>query len=201
MSNIPTRLLRTTLQGRMQPAAPSGCIHAETLGAWCDGTLSARERVAAESHASGCARCQALLAAMARTMPPAPPTRWWRPSTMAWVAPLAVAAAAVVLWIYVPRPRFESFAPPRVEGPAPAAVASAPTDRAPAPTAALPTVPADRLAKSKPAEQRNSPPPPPEAFAPQRAAKAEEPRSAAATGARPPAERQDQANTAMQRDA
>ena len=198
MSDIPTRLLRTTLQGRMEPAAPSGCIDTETLGAWSDGTLSARDRAAAESHASRCARCQALLAAMARTMPPAPPTRWWRPSTLAWVAPLAAAAAAVALWIDVPRPWFESFAPPRVEGPA-AAVASAPADRAPASTAARPTISADRLTESKTAELRNSPSPPPPAFERQRAVKAEEPRAAAA--AAPPAVRPDQADTVLERDA
>jgi hypothetical protein len=43
------------------------CLDAETLAAWMDGELPKPVRHAAERHAAGCARCQALLASMART--------------------------------------------------------------------------------------------------------------------------------------
>src|SRR5438045_2680494 len=49
MSDVPRRLLRETLRRRMSPAPVSGCIDTETLAAWSDGALSARERQAAAS--------------------------------------------------------------------------------------------------------------------------------------------------------
>jgi hypothetical protein len=53
------------------PAPPSGgCLDAESLAAWSEGTLDAPEREALEAHASQCDRCQALLAAMIRIEPP-----------------------------------------------------------------------------------------------------------------------------------
>jgi len=111
MNDVPTRVLRETLAARIAPAPTSGCIDADTLAAWSDGALGARERAAAESHASSCARCQALLAAMARTAPPAPARRWWHAPTLKWLAPLAAAATAVVVWITVPRARPERTVP------------------------------------------------------------------------------------------
>src|SRR5262245_66244035 len=102
MSDVPTRMLRDAL--RTAPAS-SVCIDADMLAAWSDGTLGRREREAVVSHASSCARCQALLAAMARTMPPGPPAaerRWWQQRALGWLVPLAAAAAAVVLWINTP---------------------------------------------------------------------------------------------------
>src|SRR5262249_54371521 len=101
MSEIPPRLLRETLRGSTAPAQ-SGCLDADTLAPWSDGTLRARERASVEAHAASCARCQALLAAMARTAPPTAPARSWRMSTVAWLAPLAAAAAVVLVWINVP---------------------------------------------------------------------------------------------------
>src|SRR5258708_26298161 len=74
MSDVPTRLLRETLRTPLTPASTPGCMDTETLAAWSDDALSAREREAVESHAAVCARCQALLAAMART------TTHWRHS-------------------------------------------------------------------------------------------------------------------------
>src|SRR5262245_9232804 len=102
MSELPTRLLQETLRAGLTPGSSSGCIDAETLAAWSDGTLSTRDRDAAESHAAGCARCQALLAAMVRSTPAAPSRTWWRPSVFGWLAPLAAAAVAIVVWINVP---------------------------------------------------------------------------------------------------
>src|SRR5262249_58698991 len=48
------------------------CLDADTLAAWADGALDAGALAAAEAHAADCARCQAMLAAMARTAPLAP---------------------------------------------------------------------------------------------------------------------------------
>ena len=107
MSDVPGRLLREALRGRTPTPPAPDCLDAATLAAWADGALSARERAAAERHASSCARCQALVAAMARTAPPLART-WRHASAIKWIAPLAVAAAAAVVWVVVaprqPRP-------------------------------------------------------------------------------------------------
>ena len=171
MSDVPTRLLRETLRARMTPASSSGCIDTETLAAWSDGTLRARDRAAAESHASSCPRCQALLAAMARTAPPAPARGWWHASTIGWLVPVAVAAAAVLLWINVPAKR----TPPSVAAQQPASpVVTAP-----------PVASADRRDESKDRER-----------VPQQPAKVEEARPRAATGATRASARAEQANAA-----
>lgn len=81
-----------------------GCLDADTLAAWADHALSARELAAAEAHAADCARCQAMLAAMAKTAPAAPAAAaapWWLPS-LRWLVPLTAAAAAVLIWTIVP---------------------------------------------------------------------------------------------------
>jgi len=54
------------LRGRVEAGPPAGpCLDAEMVAAWFDGTLTPARQREAESHASTCARCQALLAAMA----------------------------------------------------------------------------------------------------------------------------------------
>ena len=97
------KLLRDALRARADgpPAAP--CLDALTIAAMADGTLPARERSNAEAHAADCARCQAVLAALARTMPPAVALVWWRRPAFVWLAPLTAAAAALVVWTAVPR--------------------------------------------------------------------------------------------------
>jgi hypothetical protein len=102
MNDVPRGLLRETLRGRMTPDPAAGCLDGEALAAWSEGTLDGRARDAVERHAADCARCQALLAAMARTEPQPSPSRWWRPSTFGWLAPLAAAAAAILIWINLP---------------------------------------------------------------------------------------------------
>src|SRR5438874_350858 len=102
MSDVPARLLREALRKHAAPAPSPACLDADTLGAWSDGTLRARDRAAAESHAAGCARCQAMLAAMTRIAPPPARTRWRGP-TYKWLVPLGAAAAAVGVWVAVPR--------------------------------------------------------------------------------------------------
>jgi len=101
MNDVPRGVLRETLRGRMTPDPSAGCLDGEVLAAWSEGTLDAGERDALERHAADCARCQALLAAMARIEPHSP-SRWWRPSTFGWLAPLAAAAAAILIWISLP---------------------------------------------------------------------------------------------------
>jgi hypothetical protein len=80
----------------------SACLDAETLAAWAEGLLNGGERTAAEAHAAGCARCQAMLAVMVKTMPGPPPTqasplRKW----LMMLSPALAAGAAVALWFAV----------------------------------------------------------------------------------------------------
>ena len=104
MNDVPPRLLRETL--RDQPAPSSGCLDAETAAAWFDGALSRPERAIAESHASTCVRCQAMLAAIAKTAAPSVTRRWWQTAIFRWLMPVvATSAAAVVLWLKTPEPR------------------------------------------------------------------------------------------------
>ena len=103
MSDVPIHLLRDALQSRV-PAAPSQeCLDAETVAAWADDALGRDERQAAEAHAADCARCQAVLAAMAATMPQATRRSWWRLPAMRWLVPLTVATAGLLVWVNVPR--------------------------------------------------------------------------------------------------
>src|SRR5438034_66013 len=79
------------------------CLDIDTLAGWMDDALGEEERAAAESHAADCGRCQALLAALAKTTPVAPESRaWWRRPAFAWSVPLTAAATALVIWIATP---------------------------------------------------------------------------------------------------
>ena len=85
-------------------------LDAETLAAWTDGGLSGDELRMVQTHVADCARCQALVGAMARTeagveadlqvraVSQRAPRRW-----LAWVVPLTAAATAVLIWAIVPR--------------------------------------------------------------------------------------------------
>lgn len=84
---------------------PDSCLDAETLAAWVDGGLRGDEFRMAQTHVADCARCQALVGAMARTEAAVPqlepqrtPRRW-----LAWAVPLTAAATALVIWTIVPR--------------------------------------------------------------------------------------------------
>ncbi len=81
------------------------CLDPETLAAWMDGELRGAARVAAERHAAGCNRCQALLATMARTTPEIEAAPWRKVSAK-WLVPIAFAATALVMWVSVERTRF-----------------------------------------------------------------------------------------------
>lgn len=102
------RLLRQSLKAPQRGVTDS-CLDAETIAAWADGGLFGAALEIAQSHVADCARCQALAGAMARThavvREPEPAPRRW----LAWLVPLTAVAAAVALWIAVPR---DSGAPP-----------------------------------------------------------------------------------------
>jgi hypothetical protein len=80
------------------------CLDVETLAAWADGRLKSTELAAAELHASGCSRCQSLVAAMARSAPMPQTVRraWTAGRLVRWVVPVAAAATAVAIWVAVP---------------------------------------------------------------------------------------------------
>jgi hypothetical protein len=96
------RLLRQSLK-TPPTGATDGCLDAETLAAWADGGLSGEALEMAQLHAADCARCQAMVAgvvhAAASAPAPAPALRRW----LAWLVPLTAAAAAVAIWVAVPR--------------------------------------------------------------------------------------------------
>lgn len=97
------RLMAGALSARAGEAPDGACLDAETLAAWSDEALEARERARVEAHAADCPRCQALLAAMVRTAPPVAEARsWWRIPALGWLVPLTVAATALVIWVAVP---------------------------------------------------------------------------------------------------
>ncbi len=88
------------------------CVDAESLAAWMEGGLSDDARAAVEKHAAGCARCQALLASMARTAPDVEVRPWWRSVTAKWLVPVAAIATALVVWISVGREPLPSMTQP-----------------------------------------------------------------------------------------
>jgi hypothetical protein len=113
------RLLRRALQPEPGAAATPQCVDPETLAAWADGSLSAEALARAEHHAAGCARCQAMLAAMARTVPEITIPPRWQVLTARWLVPFAAAAIVLAVWVSVDRQRPE----PAVVRSGPAAVA------------------------------------------------------------------------------
>ena len=102
MNEVPVRLLRETLQARVPVGPLQECLDAETVAAWADNALGRDERRAAEAHAADCVRCQALVAAMVKTAPPAAARSWWRTPVMGWLVPLTAAGAALLVWMTVP---------------------------------------------------------------------------------------------------
>jgi hypothetical protein len=95
-------LLRRVSHADEDAAHRGACLDPETLAAWADGTLTGAEREAAETHAADCARCLAMVAAMATTAPP-PSEAAERPawSLIRWLVPLTTAAVAVTAWLVV----------------------------------------------------------------------------------------------------
>jgi uncharacterized protein (UPF0333 family) len=106
-------ILRRAMRSRPGPATPE-CADAESLAAYSDRSLSARERERLETHFADCARCQVLLADIARADESARLARsagevpWYRRWRIA--IPVLAAAAAVLVFISIRRPA--SVAPP-----------------------------------------------------------------------------------------
>ena len=99
-------LLKRSRRVDADPPATGECLDAETMAAWLDGGLDEPARMAAVSHAADCARCQAMLGAIAHAAPvAAAPLPWWRRQWSSWLVPLTAAAAAVTLWMVVPGQR------------------------------------------------------------------------------------------------
>ena len=129
----------------------------QPVAAWMDGALASTALAAAESHAAGCARCQAVLSAMARTEPPVARRSWWPASlTIRWLVPAAAAATAAALWI--------SVAPMgnREGGPVPTAEADRFASRA-EPPVAPPAASAEVFARKAPSAADEAPKAPPAA--------------------------------------
>ena len=96
------RWLGTMLRGSVAPRTEE-CLDAETLAAWADGGLDAKASAAMELHASNCAHCTAVLAAMERTAPSASAAHVWNSARVVrWLVPMTAAATAIAIWIVVP---------------------------------------------------------------------------------------------------
>ena len=140
---------------RQEPAKASEvCLDADTIASWAAGSLTGKERAAAELHASTCSRCMAILAATERSAPPAtgiPKQPWILVTPMRWLVPLTAAATAVAIWIAVPdrpvtapaiggtdSPQMTSAAPERSPDVPPAAEPKPAESYAPVPPAGEP---------------------------------------------------------------
>jgi hypothetical protein len=135
------------------------CVDAETLAAWADGRLAAKEAAAVELHASHCSRCIAMLAAIERTIPPepGPEDRSWAIAPLwRWIVPLTAAATAVAIWVVVPER-------PVTQAPATAPQEAARRQQEGAPSSAPPP---PSVAPAQPTPPRVAPEPPPPGAAP-----------------------------------
>lgn len=96
--------LRQAIEAPPMAETTASCLDAETLAAMIDGGLADAALAAAHAHVADCARCQQLVAALAKiespvhSMPAASPSRRW----LMWAAPLAAAAAVAGVWVAIP---------------------------------------------------------------------------------------------------
>jgi len=106
-------ILRRAMRSQPGPATAE-CADAESLAAYSDRSLSARERERLETHFADCARCQMLLADIARADESARIAKsagavpWYRRWRLA--IPALAAAAAILVFISIQRPA--NVAPP-----------------------------------------------------------------------------------------
>jgi hypothetical protein len=102
LDRILRRFAGTDAPSMAEPSASGDCLDAETVAAMVDGGLLPHEQSMAVAHASTCPRCQALLAALIRTMPePVQHRPWWRMPALQWLTPLAATGVAVAVWVAV----------------------------------------------------------------------------------------------------
>lgn len=151
---------------------PGDCPDAEVLGLYAERALDDdAERVAVDAHVTGCARCQAIVAAYVQSLPsvvgsagvaPAVVTGWF--SGWRWLVPLASAAAVGVVAVWIGRSPSDEAAERTATRPAvkeydssvSAQVVPAPQDAVP-PAAALPGT--TGLARQEAAGARRATPP------------------------------------------
>ena len=138
-------ILRRAMRSQPGPATAE-CADAESLAAYSDRSLPTRERERLETHFADCARCQLLLADIARADESARVAKsagavpWYRRWRLA--IPALAAAAAILVFISIQRPA--NVAPPndqivamaQHEAPAENLAAKQPPLPAPAPAAA-----------------------------------------------------------------
>jgi hypothetical protein len=128
-------------------------LDAERLAAFMEGSLSRRERLAVEAHASECAECLQLLAAMTRTEP-IPADQAWRPFVpLRWAVPLVAAATAIALWVNVER-GVRAPQAPLEERPASEVARSEPATPPAAAPATRPPAPPPTVLQQAPDEKR-----------------------------------------------
>jgi hypothetical protein len=99
------RAIERLLRQPLSDSDPTGsCLGAEAVAAWVEGGLSDREIELAETHASSCERCRALIAAVLQMPPVAPASQpWWqRGWGLGWLVPATAGALAVLIWIALP---------------------------------------------------------------------------------------------------
>jgi hypothetical protein len=119
------RLLEHALRGSAEPETPNACLDAETVAAFSDGSLSARDRQAAEAHAATCDRCLLLLATLDSVRPAPEAGSWWaRWRTARWLVPLTAAATAIAIWVAVQDAPRDQLATAVVTAPPPPPVPS-----------------------------------------------------------------------------
>ena len=96
-------------------ARGEACPDADLIAAFVSGELQAPEAARIEQHASSCARCTQVLAALASIEPSfaAPPLRRASPwAQWRWLVPVATAATVVGVWIAVTGPGVQQPEPP-----------------------------------------------------------------------------------------
>lgn len=152
------------------------CPDPEELAVYIERRLPPEERQRVEAHLASCLSCQAEVALIMRSAPPADarPSRasaaWWRARWLAWAAPAAAAATlALAVWVgsrSAPSPPATDLGPQAradLTSEAGPPAAAAPTPEQPAATSAGPTprVPADSATRPSPAQTFGAPAPAP----------------------------------------
>jgi hypothetical protein len=142
------------------PVDDRACVDGESLAAWTEGQLRGAEADTIERHLSTCARCQQLLAAVARTSPPPvvamPLWRRWR---LQWLVPIATAATVAAIWVATPQQDRAAYREAPAASQAARALESAPArqDAPSQPAAATPEAVQESDAASPRRNQANAP--------------------------------------------
>src|SRR6476646_1347409 len=149
MTHDRDRSIAALLRQREAPASPltDQCVDAESIAAWMEGRQSAESLAVVEAHVAGCARCQAVLASMARTVPDSESLPWWRSVTAKWLVPVAAIATALLVWVAVVRGPLQSTTPQ---------LSSVDASRAASPPATSPAAPTN-APLSAPVQSRPAP--------------------------------------------